>query len=66
MSDMNKTARVGDDFNREIEEIKKARVDSGLDKKKKSTKILTNLIIKHRDWTKIKKDTIKINLEKEK
>lgn len=66
MSDTNKTARIGEEFNREIEEIKKERVDSGIDKKKKSTKTLTNLIIEHRDWAKIKKDTIELNFENRK
>ena len=32
------TARIGLDFNKEIEEIKKERINSGIDKKKKSTK----------------------------
>ncbi len=66
MSDTNKTARIGEDFNREIEEVKKERIDLGIDKKKKSTKTLTNLIIKHKGWAKIKKDTIELNLENQK
>ena len=66
MSETNKTARIGEDFNREIEEIKKERVDSGIDKKKKSTKILTNLLIKHKGWAKIRKDTIELNLDNQK
>lgn len=66
MNETNKTARIGEDFNREIEEIKKERVNLGIDKKKKSTKTLTNLIIKHKGWNKIRKDTIEINLENKK
>lgn len=66
MMEPNKTTRVGQKFNDEIEEIKKARVDSGIDKKKKSTKTLTNLITEHKAWGKIKKDTIEINLEAKK
>lgn len=66
MSGTNKTARIGEDFNREIEDIKKARIELGIDKKKKSTKTLTNLLIKHKNWDKIRKDTIELNLEDKK
>ncbi len=65
MNTKNKTARIGEDFNKEIEEIKKERKKRGIDKNKKSTRILTNLIVKHRDWNKIKEDTIELNLENE-
>lgn len=58
-----KTARMGEDFSKEIENIKQERLDKGIDKKRKSTKKLTNLIVKHKAWEKIKKDTIEINLE---
>ena len=63
MKEKNVTARIGEDFSKELEEIKKERVDRGIDKKKKSTRRLTNLMIKHKDFQKIKEDTIKINLE---
>ena len=63
MNSKSKTTRIGEDFNREIEKIKKARIDLGLDKKKKSTRTLTNLLIKHDSWAKIKQDTIEINLK---
>ena len=59
------TARIGLDFNKEIEEIKKERINSGIDKKKKSTKRLTNLLTKHEDWNKIKQDTIEVSLDDE-
>ena len=59
----NVTARIGEDFSNEIEDIKKARIESGIDKKKKSTRKLTNLITRHRDWKKIKEDTIKLKIE---
>ena len=58
----NVTARIGEDFSKEIEEIKDERLERGIDKKKKSTRRLTNLIVKHRGWGKIKEDTILINL----
>lgn len=56
-------ARIGKYFNKEIEEIKEERLKLGMDKKKKSTRLLTNLIIKHQNWGKIKQDTINIKLE---
>lgn len=59
----NKLQRIGEDFNNEIEDIKNVRLESGIDKKRKSTRRLTNLIIKHQDWKKIKRDTINIKLE---
>ena len=63
MTVKNVTARIGDDFSRELEFIKKERVDRKIDKKKKSTKKLTNLIVKHSGWEKIRADTIEVNLE---
>lgn len=59
----NVTARMGEDFSKELEEIKEERIKRGIDKKRKSTRILTNQIIKHRDWETIKEDTILLNLE---
>ena len=58
----NVTARIGEDFSKEIEEIKDERLKRKIDKKRKSTRKLTNLIIKHDAWNKIKEDTIQINL----
>ena len=55
-------ARIGDKFLSELEEIKAERIKKGVDKKKRSIKKLTNLITRHRDWVKIKEDTIEINL----
>lgn len=52
------TARIGEAFNKEIQEIKEARLKSGIDKKKKSTRRLTNLLIKHKHWPKIKGEAI--------
>lgn len=59
----NKTARIGEDFSNELEEVKEKRLEKKIDKKRKSTKKLTNLIIKHKYWSKIKEDLIKIKLE---
>lgn len=59
------TARIGLDFGREIEDIKQERIKRGIDKKKKSTKKLSNLITKHKSWDKIKEDTIEVSLNDE-
>jgi len=63
MKDKNITARIGEDFSNEIEEIKDERLARKIDTKRKSTRKLTNLMVKHEDWKKIKEDTININLE---
>lgn len=60
----NHTARVGVEFTKELIEIQEARLESGIDKKKKSIRKLTDLIPKHNSWAKIKADMEKINLEK--
>lgn len=62
---VNVTARLGEKFSEEIEEIKEERLKSGIDEKKKSTRRLTNLIVKHSAWPIIKKDTIELKLEDE-
>lgn len=58
-----KTQRIGEDFNKEIESIKQERMKSKIDKKKKSTRVLTNMITKHREWPTIKKDLIYLDFE---
>lgn len=55
--------RVGTEFNKELELIKEARINTGIDKKKKSTRKLTDMIIKHENWPEIRKDLIKVRLE---
>lgn len=60
----NKTARIGEDFSNELESIKDERLELKIDKKRKSTKRLTNLIVKHKNWKKIKENLIQVNLEK--
>lgn len=63
MKEKNITARIGESFSKELEEIKQERIDRGIDKKRKSTRKLTNLMVKHSDFKKIKKDTIELNLD---
>lgn len=55
----NVTTRVGERFNKEVEEIKKKRIELGIDKKKKSTRFLSDLIVRHLLWKKIKEEIIK-------
>lgn len=52
------TARIGKDFNEELLNIIDERKIKGLDKTKKSIRFLTNLLVKHDLWKKIKKDII--------
>ena len=59
------TARIGLVFADEMEAIKQERIKRGIDKKKKSTKRLTNLLTKHKSWKKIKEDTIEVDLDDE-
>jgi len=57
----NHTSRIEEEFNKQLEEIKKARIDNGLDKTEKSTRILTDLIVKHNSWESIKHELIGYN-----
>ena len=58
----NHTVRIGDKFHKEIEEIQKSRMDSGLDKKKRSFRILSNLLVRHKLWSKIKQEMKEVDL----
>ena len=51
-------ARIGERFNEEIEDIKVARVSTKKSKEKPSTKTITNLIARHKNFQKIKEDII--------
>lgn len=58
-------ARIGKEFNNEIEEIKDKRLRNGLDKTRRSTSSLTNLITKHSYWQKIKEEAIGLIIKEE-
>lgn len=58
------TARISEEFNKEIEIIKKARLESGKDKKSISTRKITNLLIRHVDWKTIKTDLINFDFSR--
>ena len=53
-----KTIRVDTRFKKEIEEIKKERLDNKIDNKKASDRVITSLIPRHKLWIKIKKDIL--------
>ncbi len=55
----NYTVRVGDNFKKEIQIIKEERIKSGIDKKQKSIRVLSNLLVRHKLWNKIKEEMIK-------
>lgn len=61
----NYQTRIGIEFQRELEDIKDKRIAMGLDKRRVSTNILTNIMTKHSDWARIKEDTINLDLSKE-
>lgn len=62
----NVTARIGTSFSKEIEEVKELRIKSGLDKFKISTRELTDLLIKHMLWNKIKSEMINFQFKNKK
>lgn len=57
------TARIGMNFAAELELIKNGRLEKGMDKKRRSTRKLTELMIRHNSWDDIKSDMIELNLE---
>lgn len=59
------TQRIGNKFNAEIENIKDKRLRSGIDKKRRSTKQITDQLIKHADWEQMKEDTIEFKFKGE-
>lgn len=54
----NHTVRVGENFQKEIQEIKEKRIESRIDEKKKSTRVLSNLLVRHKLWPQIKEEMI--------
>lgn len=64
MTNGNVTTRIHPDFKEELLEIKKERIENGMDKKKKSDRVITKLIIKHNSWEDIKEDIIEAENEK--
>lgn len=65
INDKNHTTRIGEKFMKEISEIQKKRIDLGKDKKKRSVRDLSNLIIRHDFWEEIKEDMIELDFKRE-
>ena len=57
-SDKGKQSRIGERFYKEIGLIKDKRLRKGIDKDRISTKIITNLIVRHSSWSEIAKKII--------
>jgi len=55
----NNQARIGEEFSKELRDIQEKRIELGVDKKRSSIRRLTNLIVKHHVWNKIKEDMLK-------
>ena len=60
---INHMTRIDKSLNDELEFIKDERLKQGIDKKRKSTRILTKLLIKHNHWGVIKAEMIQLKLE---
>ena len=60
----NKLQRIGEVFDKEIEDIKTQRLLLGLDKKKKSTRALTDLLVTHTQWSTIKDEMVRFDFHK--
>lgn len=56
-------SRIGGKFRRKIEEIKDARLINGKSKDRISTEKITNMIVRHNDWSKISKHIIEAKEE---
>ncbi len=61
--DKGNQARIGQKFYKEVEAIKDKRLRNGKDKDRMSTKIITNLIVRHDLWADIAKKIIKADEE---
>ncbi len=55
--------RVSVKFEEELKEIKKDRINKGINKKKISNRAITDLITKHNLWPQIKEDIVNYNEE---
>ena len=62
-NDKGKQSRIGEKFYKEVELIKDKRLRNGKDKERMSTKIITNLIVRHDLWFQISKKIIEANEE---
>lgn len=56
--------RVGHRFDQELEDIKVARIKNNKSKEKISTAKISNLIVRHKSFKKIKEDIIELEEDK--
>lgn len=63
MGKKNDTQRNGEKFNSDMEDVKEYRVEEGIDKKKKSMRILTNKLTGHKLWPKIMQDLKEVEID---
>ena len=62
-NDKGKQSRIGERFYKEIEGVKDKRLRNGKDKDRISTKVITNLIVRHDLWSDIAKKIIEADEE---
>ena len=62
-NDKGRQSRIGEKFYKEVETIKDKRLRNGKDKDRMSTKIITNLIVRHNSWPDISKKLIEADEE---
>ena len=62
-NDKGRQSRIGEKFYKEVEIIKDKRLRNGKDKDRMSTKIITNLIVRHDLWLDISKKIIEADEE---
>ena len=62
-NDKGKQSRIGGKFYKEVEAIKDKRLRNGKDKDRISTKIITNLIVRHDLWSDVSKKIIEADEE---
>ena len=61
----NKLIRVSNNFDKEITNVQNKRIEIGMDETFVSKPKITDLIIKHNHWFKLKDDIINFNFEEE-
>ena len=54
----NKITRIDQRLDEEMEDIRRLRKELGIDKTKISDRAITNLIVRHKLWKRIKQDII--------
>lgn len=61
--DKGKQSRIGEKFYKAVELIKDKRLRNGQDKERMSTKVITNLIVRHDSWGNVSKKIIEADEE---